>query len=64
MIDSISPDEDLKRILEYRTQELIDYQNLSFAKEYMSFIGNIFDKEKKLDQAQNYLKMLQNIYLS
>ena len=37
LIDSISPDEELRKILEHRTQELIEYQNLSYAKEYMSF---------------------------
>ena len=62
LIDSISPDEDLKRILEYRTQELIDYQNLSFAKEYISFVGNIYDKEKKIrsssELSQNVAKYL------
>jgi len=47
LIDSISPDEELRKILEHRTQELIEYQNLSYAKEYMSFVGNIFEKEQK-----------------
>ena len=62
MIDSISPDKDLRRILEHRTQELIEYQNLSFAKEYIDFVGNIFDKEQKTrsssELSQNVAKYL------
>jgi len=62
LIDSISPDEELRKILEHRTQELIDYQNLSFAKEYMSFVGNIFEKEQKTrsssELSQNVAKYL------
>ena len=62
LIDSISPDKDLRRILEHRTQELIEYQNLSFAKEYIDFVGNIFDKEQKTrsssELSQNVAKYL------
>ena len=62
LIESISPDEELKRILEYRTQELIDYQNLSYAKEYISFVDNIYKKEKDLrsssELSQNVAKYL------
>ena len=62
LIDSISPDEELRKILEHRTQELIEYQNLSYAKEYMSFVGNIFEKEQKTrsssELSQNVAKYL------
>ena len=47
LIESISPDGELRKILEYRTQELIDYQNFAFAKEYINFINSVYKKEKK-----------------
>ena len=62
LIDSISPDEELKHILEFRVQELIDYQNLAYAKEYINFVNTIYGKEKELrsssDLTQNVAKYL------
>ena len=62
LIDSISPDQELRHILEYRTQELIDYQNLAFAKEYVNFVNTVYIKEKDLrsssDLSQNVAKYL------
>jgi indolepyruvate ferredoxin oxidoreductase len=62
LIDSLSPDNELRDILKFRVQELIDYQNLSFAKEYISFIKTIYEKEKKLrassELSQNIAKYL------
>ena len=62
LIDSIAPDQELKRILEYRTQELIEYQNLSYAKEYISFVSTVYKKEQNLrsssELSQNVAKYL------
>jgi indolepyruvate ferredoxin oxidoreductase len=62
LIDSISPDDALKHVLEFRTQELIDYQNLAFAKEYISFVDLVYNAEKELrsnsELSQNVAKYL------
>lgn len=58
LIDSLNPDKDLQRILEHRVPELIAYQNLSYAKEYINFIQVIHNEEK---QSQNSSQLTQNV---
>ncbi len=40
------PDDELKRILEFRVPELIAYQNEEYAQEYISFVKKIHNAEK------------------
>jgi indolepyruvate ferredoxin oxidoreductase len=58
LIESLNPDKDLKRILDHRVPELIAYQNLSYAKEYVDFIANVHNEEK---QSQNSSLLTQNV---
>ena len=62
LIESIEPDSDLRKILEYRIPELIDYQNLNYAKEYCDFISKVFSREKEArmssELSQNVAKYL------
>ena len=62
IIDSIKPDKDLRHVLEYRIPELIDYQNIKYAKEYAIFIKKVYKAEKKERSAsilsQNIAKYL------
>tara|TARA_B100000809_G_scaffold173904_1_gene171158 strand:- start:1276 stop:4803 length:3528 start_codon:yes stop_codon:yes gene_type:complete len=62
IIDSIKPDKDLRNVLEYRISELIDYQNIKYAKEYAMFVKKVYKAEKKERSAsilsQNVAKYL------
>mgnify|MGYP006080027617 CR=1 FL=1 len=62
IIDSIKPDKDLRNVLEYRIPELIDYQNIKYAKEYAMFVKKVYKAEKKERSAsilsQNVAKYL------
>jgi len=58
LIESLNPDKDLKRILDHRVPELIAYQNLSYAKEYVDFIAKVHNEEK---QSQNSSLLTQNV---
>jgi len=62
IIDSVKPDKDLCKILEYRVPELIDYQNIKYAEEYAAFVKKIYKIEKKERSAsilsQNVAKYL------
>jgi len=54
----LNPDKDLKRILNHRVPELVAYQNLSYAKEYVDFIAKVHNEEK---QSQNSSLLTQNV---
>ena len=41
------PDDELKRILEFRIPELVDYQNVQYAEEYIDFVKKIHSVEKR-----------------
>ena len=41
------PDDELKRILEFRVPELVDYQNVQYAEEYIDFVKKIHSVEKR-----------------
>ena len=62
LIESIEPDAELRKILEFRIPELIEYQNLKYAKEYLDFVKVVFSREKELrmssELSQNVAKFL------
>ena len=41
------PDDELKQILEFRVPELVDYQNVQYAEEYINFVKKIHVVEKR-----------------
>ena len=41
------PDDELKQILEFRVPELVDYQNVQYAEEYINFVKKIHAVEKR-----------------
>lgn len=45
MIDSVNPSTELRRLLTIRVPDLVDYQNMAYAKEYVDFVRQVVQRE-------------------
>jgi indolepyruvate ferredoxin oxidoreductase len=52
LIDQVGALGELKRLLEIRVPELIAYQDLRYAREYVEFVKRVFDAESRLLDSQ------------
>jgi indolepyruvate ferredoxin oxidoreductase len=55
LIDSIQPEGELRRLLEVRVPELIDYQDASYAARYVEFVRQVRDAERAAVPGQSRL---------